>query len=127
MLECVAVGSYVQGSEVTTGFSAKWNGTAWSVAPGPNPASLELTGTSCPLAASCLAVGNYWVSGLSNMFAQSFSGTSWGAITAPPSPAGAIAASLSSVSCPSTTTACTAVGGYTDAASFRRPLVMRYQ
>ena len=57
---CVAVGSYTTGS-VTKTLIERWNGTAWTVVPSPNPVgatSSSFTGVACPIASTCFAVGS---------------------------------------------------------------------
>ena len=119
MQECSAVGSASLPTEYWSGFRVKWETSAWKAASGPTPTTLQMTGTSCPAASSCLAVGNESVELTPKPHAEVFSGVSWSAITAPP------VGYLYSVSCPSTATVCTAVGNYYEG-GFGHPLVMRY-
>jgi hypothetical protein len=78
-----------------------WNGTAWSVAPGPRHVGL-LNGVSCVSASACVAVG-----GLNGRtLAESRNGTTWSVV---PTPALSAGGQLYAVSCVSAS-ACTAVG-----------------
>ena len=106
---CVAVGN---GSGVT--LAEGWNGTSWAIQPTtnpPGPANRGLSGVSCATAAACTAVGSYTsTSGTQLTLAEHWNGTSWAAQSTP-NQTGAIADSLSGVSC-ATTTACIAAGAY---------------
>lgn len=101
---CMAVGSrsaiqYGVGDVNTVGLAERWNGSAWSEVPLPQPA----TAISCTSPAACTAVGN--------MTAERWDGTSW-TVQAVPIPPDSFGPGLSSVSCASATY-CVAVGGYT--------------
>jgi hypothetical protein len=83
------------------------------VRPTPNPpgstASL-LRAVSCPDAASCTAVGEYFAGGGTELtLAEHWNGSAW-VIQSTPNPAGATLSLLRGVSCTSAS-ACTAVGG----------------
>ena len=57
---CTAVGIYAAGPAVPT-VVERWNGTRWSIQPTPKPSrmgSIGLTGVSCALKSSCIAVGS---------------------------------------------------------------------
>ena len=60
---CVAVGDSGWGAgfnSVRTTLAERWNGSAWSVQPTPNPIQLdELNGVWCSSRRSCTAVGDY--------------------------------------------------------------------
>jgi hypothetical protein len=117
---CVAVGS--TGISPTQGLLVTGSGTSWTAVNAPLPANADLTvdagltGVACPSATSCVAVGNYYVSGGTGgpaglVLAES--GTSWNPTEAPV-PGNASPGSdagLNSVACPSTTS-CAAVGSY---------------
>jgi hypothetical protein len=90
-----------------------WNGTAWAIAPSPNPASAHsssLADVSCRTARACTAVGSYvsFPSGTGLTLAERFDGTSW-SIQPTPNPAGSSSSLLNGVSCPTRRT-CVAVG-----------------
>jgi hypothetical protein len=60
---CVAVGTYATSSSANR-FTLvdRWNGSAWTVQPTPNPAGptdAALSGAACTSASACLAVGSY--------------------------------------------------------------------
>jgi len=105
---CVAVGDYVDPSNLDAALIEQWNGSAWTIVPAPNPAGtrmLRLFGVSCTSATACVAVG-YRDSGPGvNAIAERWDGTNW---TLETMPAGV--QELFGVSC-SSPTACTAVGG----------------
>ena len=55
-----------------------WNGTAWSVVPGPSPSVAYLYGVSCVSARSCKATGEYANnSGVVRTLVESWNGTAW--------------------------------------------------
>jgi hypothetical protein len=91
-----------------------FNGTSFSNSTSAVPASStfsELDGTACPSTTSCFSVGSYTTSTATQPLIEHWTGTSWG-IQSMTLPSGTVNASLSDVSCTSTT-ACTAVGQYT--------------
>jgi len=55
---CEAVGNYSSNSLGQT-LIESWNGTVWSVVPGPGPSVAYLYGVSCVSARSCKATGEY--------------------------------------------------------------------
>lgn len=122
---CTAVGHYVNGAGASVPLAENWNGTSWAVKPAPVAAGAQgslLTGVSCTAATACTAVGNSTgPSGASAPLAEAWNGTTW-TIQTTPTPAGATAAALDGVSCP-TATGCTA-SGYA-LASTSLPLAMR--
>jgi hypothetical protein len=91
----------------------QFNGTSFSTSTSAVPASStfsELDGTACPGSTSCFSVGQYTTSTATQPLIEHWTGSSWG-IQSMTLPTGTINASLSDVSCTSTT-ACTAVGWY---------------
>jgi hypothetical protein len=106
---CMAVGE--KASQTLT---ESWNGSAWSVKESANAPEAEwnkLSGVSCPSASSCFAVGEYrheTLSGSPKTLAESWNGSAW-TLQSSPTPTGANADPLQSVSCTSSI-ACTAVG-----------------
>jgi hypothetical protein len=94
----------------------RWNGTAWTIQPTPNPTdarSSHLDAVSCTTLTACTAVGGYAGSSDTSLtLAEAWNGTTW-TIQPTPSPTGVLTGRLSAVSC-TTPTACTAVGGYTN-------------
>jgi hypothetical protein len=114
---CTAVGhshkKTTQYGQVPVPLAERWNGTRWSIQPGPQPGAQgsSLTGVSCPSASSCTAVGYYTAkSGRTRTLAERWNGTSW-ATQATPNPALDVTAVFNGVSCRSAS-ACTAVGWY---------------
>ena len=110
---CVAVGNYSNGTGSGSSILPRtlvesWNGTAWSVVPGPSPSVAYLYGVSCVSAKSCQAVGDYATRNrLRQTLVESWNGTAW-SIVASPSPSTGY---LYGVSCVSAR-ACKAVGEY---------------
>ena len=80
---CVAVGNYSNGtgsasSTLPRTLVESWNGTAWSVVPGPSPSVAYLYGVSCVSARSCKATGEYANhSGVVRTLVESWNGTAW--------------------------------------------------
>jgi hypothetical protein len=111
---CTAVGffSIVTGIEVM--LAERWNGVSWSIQRTLYPAGatgVQFAGVSCALPRACTAVGFFGnAAGLDQTLVERWNGKDW-AIQPTPSPAGASSYSLGGVSCTSTT-ACTAVGGF---------------
>jgi hypothetical protein len=99
---------------------------AWSTQTVPVPvvAYGQLSGVSCPSAASCIAVGSYPTATGDVALAQRWNGSQWLPQSAP-NPAGATAVSLAAVACRSAR-ACIAVGSFTDARNRRSSLVERW-
>src|SRR5436305_5682568 len=106
---CVAVGDYVDSSNLDAALIERWNGVGWTIVPAPNPAGtrrLRLFGVSCTSSKACVAVGNRDVgTGSVDAIAERWNGSSW---TLETMPAGL--SELHGVSC-SSRNACTAVGG----------------
>jgi len=123
---CFAVGYSSSGSHHQT-LVARWDGSAWSILPSPNPTgarSAVLRGVSCSNTISCYAVGDYTLtSPATKPLVESWDGTSW-SIVASPNPPGARSTVLSAVSC-SDTTSCFAVGYYSSG-SHHKALVERW-
>jgi hypothetical protein len=109
---CTAVGDVSTVKNVVSPLLERWNGTAWHVVRGATPPSgigADLTGVSCTSAAVCTAVGAYNIqTSDDSAWAESSGGRGWTAEPVP-TPTGAQASSLASVSCADATT-CTGVG-----------------
>ncbi len=126
---CVAVG-YSGNSLGTTGvtLAEHWNGTSWAIERTPHPADATvgfLSGVSCGSPRSCTVVGFFTgINGGDAMLVERWDGTSW-TIQPTPNPVGASSNSLEGVSCTSTT-ACTAVGGFVNRAGTAITLAERY-
>jgi hypothetical protein len=125
---CTAVGYYTNSAGVQVTLAERWNGTAWAVQSTPNPTeakSSQLDGVSCASASECTAVGYYENSAKAIVsLAERWNGTTW-TIQSTPSPAEAKASRLLGVSC-SSSTACTAVGYYTNSAGVQVTLAERW-
>lgn len=128
--ECTAVGYYKNSSSTDETLAERWNGTAWSIQPTPNPASGKegpnnegnrLFGVSCTSSTACTAVGSYFIvtgkpsknSGTEYTVAEKWNGTEWSVQTTinPGGTENNEQNGLLGISCTSST-ACTAVGYY---------------
>ena len=111
---CTAVGDYFGSAGRFVPLAEARTGARWRIQSTPSPAGATgsyLSGVSCTSPRACVAVGYYADRvGQHRTLVETWSGTRW-RIRAAPSPAGATASQLSSVSCPSLS-ACTAVGYY---------------
>jgi hypothetical protein len=114
---CLAIGENLNKSGSVPQVVVAWNGTAWrSVAvPTPTPAvaRINLAAVSCRSATACVVVGAYLTSagaGAERPYAWTWDGTSLTPTAAPPVPTGGGFASLTGVSCITTTKSCVAVG-----------------
>jgi hypothetical protein len=125
---CTAVGTYIKNSGAELTLAEHWNGSSWAIQRTPTPAGttqispISMTGVSCGSAASCTAVGSYFVSAANTyvMLAEHWNGRKW-AIQATPGPSGAAETRLDGVSCPSAAS-CTATGIYLDSSDLGLPL-----
>ena len=121
---CTAVGYYTFTSGVATlTLAERWNGTRWAIQSTTNPGGVGngFNGVSCTSTSACTAVGEVTmrkcIDGIFCMFtantmAEAWNGTGWN-ILPTPNPTGATSSNLTGVSCTSTS-ACTAVGTYTN-------------
>lgn len=111
------IGRYVPMAE-------SWNGSQWSVQTVPSAAvssSQALNAVSCASAVACVAVGNFYDGdGNSQIFADSFDGATWTAVS-PGIPTASVSGQLTSVSC-SAANSCIAVGSYSTTGSDELPL-----
>lgn len=110
--DCVGVGSFVNGSEVTKTLAVAWNGSAWSIDATPEPEGAELSqleDISCRPSEACTAVGQYIHSGEEKTLALRRNTAGEWSLQATPNQAGALSRALTSVSC-SGGAHCTAVG-----------------
>ena len=74
---CEAVGNYSSNSLGQT-LIESWNGTVWSVVPGPSPSVACLYGVTCVSARSCKATGEYVNnSGVVRTLVESWNGSAW--------------------------------------------------
>ena len=109
---CIAVGKSRGGRSGAT-LAESWNGKTWTVQSAPTPPGAfgGLAGVSCTSRTACIAVGSY-TNAVNDAvpLAESWNGTSW-TIQNAVSPPGSYSATLSGVSCGSSS-ACVAVGDY---------------
>jgi hypothetical protein len=106
---CYAVGFYETSTFVDKTLVEHWDGTSWSIVASPNQAgadSTDLGAIACSSPTRCDAVGWYSGGSSANTFMLHWNGTTW-SVAPNTRPAGS--ASLSGVSCPSTTS-CYATG-----------------
>ncbi len=125
---CTAVGHYVNGSSVEVMLVERLTGGEWSIQEPPGPTGAKassLSSVSCTSSEVCTAVGHYVnSSSVEVMLVERLTGGEW-SIQEPPSPTGAKASSLSSVSCTSSEV-CTAVGHYVNGSSVEVTLVEQW-
>jgi hypothetical protein len=120
---CSAAGDYIDTSGDIQGLLETLSGTTWTPTEAPLPAgalpnnepNVTLPSVSCPLATSCVAVGDFPPSsGDDQGLLETGSGTTWAPMQAPlPAGTAATAVDLQSVACPSVSS-CVAVGWYGD-------------
>jgi hypothetical protein len=110
--DCIAVGSRLnRASHRNLTLAERWDGHRWSVqqtADPPAPHSSSLQSVSCSSAASCMAVGYYFVAGDPVALAERWNGHRWSPQRLP-DPAGSNETQLYGVSCFSAA-ACMAIG-----------------
>jgi hypothetical protein len=125
---CTAVGESQDSSGFYSTLSEVWNGTSWTVLTTPNRKGAianELDAVSCRSATACTAVGSYEnSSGPTSALAEAWNGTSW-TIQTTPTPNGGTDGYLHAVSCRSTT-ACTAVGTFSNRSGAQVTLAERW-
>jgi len=111
---CAAVGAKSSSTGATTPLAERWNGTSWTIQPVSGSAgslASELLAVSCPTATACTAGGSEINSAQTPVpLAEGWNGTKW-SVQAVPSPAGAIGAGFSGLSC-ATPATCIAAGSY---------------
>jgi subtilisin family serine protease len=120
---CMAVGTYVDSTDVTRTLVLRWNGSAWSVSSTPTsyPAtSSKLADVSCRSEGSCLAVGSYveQSSGKKVALALRWNSSTW-SVAATPGAEGTTPREFSGVWCEESSP-CLAVGSYTAASGDKR-------
>ncbi|MDQ1478717.1 MAG: hypothetical protein QOE62_3946 [Actinomycetota bacterium] len=101
---CFAVGYYFASANSVKTLTERWNGTAWTIVPSPNPANQNATlrAVSCHAATSCTAIGS---GDKLRVMVERWNGSVW-AITNGMSDT---TKNLQAVSCPAATS-CIAVG-----------------
>jgi len=120
---CIAVGTYIDSSSDTNGFSESWNGTTWQLQSLPavqGASESALNGISCESADSCVAVGTYSNDGVTVADAFSWDGSSW-QLDSPLSPPGSSESGFNGISC--IASSCVAVGFEQLSAGSNAPLV----
>jgi Bacterial Ig-like domain (group 3) len=136
--DCTAVGYYVTGRfhaqrNPTATLAEHWNGHAWALSPTQNPQGAtytQLSAVTCTSATACVTVGAYFsvAAGSGGPLAEWWNGSDW-SMQLLPQPAGAsttpLGTSLDAVSCTSSS-ACTAVGSFRDAAGNYLSLAERW-
>jgi hypothetical protein len=110
---CVTIGSYGLGLGASP-FAETWNGRTWTLTVLPRPAGVvrtQVSGASCGATRHCVAVGYYVnAKNLAEPLVETLTGSKW-AVRNLSLPAGAVVATLSAVSCTSTTF-CALVGQF---------------
>ncbi len=108
---CIGAGDYINSSFTYVTLAERWNGTAWTVQPTPNPSGaflLQVTGLACSSASACTAVG--WTD--SGALVMHFDGSTWQLQpTPPPSGPPFVTPMLNGVSCGGAG-ACISVGSF---------------
>lgn len=135
---CMAVGSYIEGTAVKT-LVERLSGSTWSLSPSPTPPSqapvtsppspgaggyAELGKVSCATASNCMAVGfNFinFVAGTQTTLAEHWDGSAWSVVPTPDLPSNGFA----DIACPSASM-CMAVGTYMDKAGTQLLLAERW-
>lgn len=126
---CMAVGNASSSGTSGRVLAERWNGTAWSLVPAPDPAGrtyVSLGSVSCTSAGACEAAG-YSEGSTGNdglPLIERWNGSSW-SISTVPLPAGGAEIFLNGMSC-SAAAGCTSVGSYTGTAGYSLPLAERY-
>jgi hypothetical protein len=109
---CTGVGWYENSSHAHLGLVERWaGGSEWSIQSLPTPGGgkeVTVQGVSCPTATSCMAVGDYVLSGTEVVLSGQWNGSGW-SIVPTPNPGGGLAARLEAISCVSASE-CIAVG-----------------
>jgi hypothetical protein len=106
---CTAVGYYFGGVDLA--LAERWNGRIWAIQSTPTPGDESiLFSVSCASITHCTAVGLYDDGSAEVTLAESWNGSTW-SVQSTPNASGAYFDDLVGVSC-SSTTVCTAVGGY---------------
>src|SRR5215472_7614370 len=127
---CMAAGTAANSFSTPVSLAESWNGKSWKVQNTPNLPGAEpsgLLGVSCTRPSNCMAVGLTGTdfSPRAALVAEHWNGNSWN-ITPVPNPPGMTAGGgLGSVSC-TATSACMAIGAYSNSSSPFQPLSERW-
>ena len=112
---CIAVGDYSGSLGQEMPLVGVWDGSSWTMQPVPVASGTttgRLSGVSCVSVGACVAVGQSYQDGSFRPLVEAWDGSSWMIQSTPLPPlVSGSHGDLSGVSCTSTT-ACTAVGGY---------------
>src|SRR5664280_186684 len=120
---CIAVGSAGYTSSPSRALVETWDGTTWTVTPGPTTPSggSGLMGASCANSSTCQAVGiQVSPSSLNQTLVMSWSGGAWSVLPSPTP--GALGGSLDGISC-TATNHCVAVGSSPNASNNELTLI----
>jgi hypothetical protein len=113
----MAVGDFSKNASAQSQpLAERWNGSAWTVVPAPNPHAengSSLAGVSCTAASACTAGGDFdYADVAQSIFALRWNGTTW-AMQKQPNPVGQNVNGDNAVSCASAS-ACTSAGYLTN-------------
>jgi hypothetical protein len=121
--DCMAAGSFVDGSGIRRTLIESWNGGSWSIEPSPNQGAGDnsLLDISCVSASVCNAVGYYAnAQDTDQTLIESWNGTTWSVVPSPNK--GSDQDFLLGVSCTSADS-CTAAGSYVNASGVEQTLI----
>jgi hypothetical protein len=126
---CTTVGYSTTSLGAVFAVAERWNGTTWAqqslAAPPAGSTGTALLGVSCTSSSHCSAVGySLSATGVLTPLAEGWNGTTW-AVQATPNPDPTNGAAVNGISCTSST-ACTSVGYYIDAAFLQHALAQRF-
>lgn len=127
-VSCTAVGSFVDAAGETAALVKRWDGRTWKLQSAAIPVEATasaLNGVSCPIADTCIAVGQFTSSaGTPMTLAERWNGTGW-SLQGTSTPGGATASTMLGVA-RTRTLVCTAVGDFSDSTGTEAPLSERY-
>ena len=124
---CTAVGFVATRTGASATLAERRTPAGWTTQRIPTPSaatSVQLTGVDCASTSFCTAAGWFEAGGIEVMLTERWDGARW-VIGRTRYPAGAREVQLSDVSCPSSS-ACTAVGSFTDTDGLEEPLAERW-
>lgn len=119
---CFSVGQYST-STATNALIEHWTGSSWGIQSMTLPSGTlnsTLSDVSCTSTTACTAVGTYTTSTRTSALIERYNGSSW-TFQTEVVPSGAAQLELDGVSC-TTSTACVAVGNYTDGSAVQHAL-----
>jgi subtilisin family serine protease len=127
---CIAVG-YSGSSSTSSLVAMRGNSGTWTLQTVPLPSGVgavggELTGVDCTSTTSCVAVGRYYLSATTYWgMISTWNGTTWTTQVAPKPTGEPKRSTLLDISC-SSTSSCTAVGGYLNKSSVQVTYVVKW-